>query len=118
MGEKRTYAGGCHCGAVRYEAETDLASVITCNCSICTKRGLMLNFVPRGAFRLTKEGETRDYQFNKHVIHHMFCTGCGVESFAYGALPNGVEMVALNVRCLDGVDLPSLTLTPYDGASR
>ena len=45
MAMMRTYTGGCHCGQVRYEVTTDLAAVVSCNCSICTKRGLLLNFV-------------------------------------------------------------------------
>ena len=55
------------------------------------------------------------YQFNKRVIHHLFCSQCGVASFARGRGPDGKEMVAINVRCLDGVDVASLKLTPYDG---
>ena len=114
-----THTGGCHCGAVRYEAATDLAQVISCNCSICTKRGLLLSFVPVEKFRLLAgEDQLADYQFNRHVIHHLFCRGCGVESFARGAMPDGTKMVALNVRCLDDVDVGALTLTPFDGRSR
>jgi hypothetical protein len=119
MPEAKTYTGGCHCGAVHYEATTDLAQVISCNCSICTKRGLLLTFVGEDKFALRSgEGELVDYQFNTHNIHHLFCQRCGIESFARGTAPNGAPMVALNVRCLDGVEVASLTLTPFDGRSR
>jgi hypothetical protein len=58
-----------------------------------------------------------DYQFNKKIIHHLFCRTCGIGSFARGTGPDGAEMIAINVRCLDGVDLDSLTVTPFDGKS-
>ena len=117
--EAKTYQGGCHCGAVRYEATTDLAQVISCNCSICTKRGLMLTFVGTDHFVLrTDEAELADYQFATKNIHHLFCRRCGVESFARGTVPGtNKEMVALNVRCLDGVDLAALAPKPFDGRS-
>ncbi len=114
-----TYAGGCHCGAVRYETTTDLGQVIACNCSHCAKRGLLLTFVAPGDFKLQSgEGDLVEYQFNKKVIHHLFCRRCGIQSFARGTRPDGAAMVALNVRCLDGVDPATLTLTPVDGRSR
>ena len=56
-----------------------------------------------------------DYQFNKKVIHHLFCGQCGVGSFSQRIAAGGKEMVAVNVRCLDGVDLSALTLTLVDG---
>jgi hypothetical protein len=119
MPEAQKHTGGCHCGQVRYEVETDLGMVISCNCSICSKKGLLLAFVPAENF-LAVSGESAlvDYQFNKHVVHHLSCARCGVESFARGQMPDGTPMVAINVRCLDGVDLSALTLTPFDGRSR
>jgi hypothetical protein len=118
MPEAKTYAGSCHCGRVRYETEADLGQVIACNCSICRKRGALLAFVPADKFRLASGNDALvDYQFNKRVIHHFFCATCGVGSFGRGIGPNGVEMVALNVRCLDGVDLDALTIRKFDGAS-
>ena len=64
MLEARTLSGGCHCGRVRYAVETDLAQVIACNCSICTKRGLLLTFVPPERFTLQAgEDALTDYQF-------------------------------------------------------
>lgn len=116
MSDAKTYAGSCHCGTVRYEVTTDLGQVISCNCSICRRKGLLLSFVPASAFSLNSgEGDLQDYRFNKHVIHHLFCRNCGVESFARGTAPDGTPMVALNVRCLDGVDLEALQPVPFNG---
>ncbi|HEY6259319.1 MAG TPA: GFA family protein [Xanthobacteraceae bacterium] len=115
---KQTYAGGCQCGKVRYEVAADLAEVMACNCSRCAKLGWLLAFVPAADFKLIAgEGGTTDYQFNKHVIHHLFCSTCGIESFARGKGPGGVEMAAVNVRCLDGVDLGALKVKNVDGRS-
>ena len=114
----RSYAGGCHCGKVRYEVETSLDSVLACNCSICATRGTLLTFVPAAQFTLKKgEAELTDYQFNKHLIHHLFCATCGVASFARGTGPGGGEIIAVNVRCLDDVDPGALTITHFDGKS-
>ena len=118
MSEPKTYTGSCHCGRVSYEADADLSRVISCNCSICRKRGALLAFVPADKFRLKSgDADLSDYQFNKKVIHHLFCHTCGVSSFCRGTRPDGAQMVALNVRCLDGVDLEALNIKPFDGAS-
>lgn len=118
MPEPKTYSGGCHCGSVRYEVDADLSRVMACNCSICRKRGAMLTFVPADKFRLGSGADAlTDYQFNKKIVHHLFCKTCGVGSFARGLGPNGAEMIAINVRCLDDVELEGLTVVPFDGAS-
>jgi len=118
MAEPRTYTGGCHCGQVRYEVTADLDQVLTCNCSICTKRGSLLTFVAPEKFGLRAGGEMlADYQFNKKVIHHLFCPDCGVAPFARGKGPDGKEMIAVNVRCLDDVDVAALKPMPFDGKS-
>jgi hypothetical protein len=110
--------GGCHCGRVRYEVETDLAPVVSCNCSICRKRGYLLTFVPKAQFTLLSgEHDQTDYQFNKKIVHHLFCSTCGVSSFGTGTGPNDVEMVAINVRCLDGVEPDALEIRDFDGRS-
>lgn len=110
------YTGSCHCGTVAYEVETDLARTVVCNCSICSKRGAILAFAPEGAFTLLRgEDAQTDYQFNKKVIHHLFCKTCGIQSYSRGTAPDGSKMVAINVRCLDGVDIDSLNPAPHDG---
>jgi hypothetical protein len=39
-----------------------------------------------------------------HRIHHLFCSTCGIESYARGKSADGADMVAINLRCLDNVD--------------
>jgi hypothetical protein len=114
-----THHGGCHCGAVRYRVDLDLTQpAIVCNCSICARTGTMLSFVPVAQFTLEQgEDHLTDYLFNKQVIHHLFCKTCGIRSFARGVGPGGAEMAAINVRCLDGVDLDQVPTHHYDGKS-
>jgi hypothetical protein len=113
----KTYTGGCHCGKFRYEVDTDLEKVIECNCSHCFKKGLLLTFVPEVQFRLTEgnENELTEYLFYKKKIHHLFCPVCGVQSFARGENSKGEKLIAINVRCLDDVDLAELTITAVNG---
>ncbi len=114
----KTYTGGCHCKKVQYEVELELENVISCNCSICSKRGWLLAFAPKAAFKLIAgEDELTDYQFNKYLIHHLFCSTCGTASYGVGSDDKGNESVAINVRCLDGVDIETLNVIKYDGKS-
>ena len=116
MSETKTYEGGCHCGKVRYKATTDLAQVIECNCSMCSRAGTQLAFVtPENFELLSGKDALTDYQFNKHVIHHLFCSTCGIKSFSNGIGPGGKPVVAVNVRCLDGVDTSKLKTVHFNG---
>jgi hypothetical protein len=118
MSDAKSYAGSCHCGKVTYQVAIDLGHVITCNCSMCSRTGSIMAFVQPSRFQLqTGERDLHDYQFNTKNIHHLFCSNCGVRSFARGADPKGNEMIMINVRCLAGVELDSLKPTAYDGRS-
>jgi hypothetical protein len=116
MPAAKTYKGSCHCGKVSYEVTTDLANVISCNCSMCSRAGTLLTFVPAEEFKLLSgEDNLTDYRFNKHMIHHVFCSTCGIKSFARGVGPGGKEMRAINVRCLEDVNLDALDVKKVDG---
>ena len=116
MADATTYTGGCHCGAVKYAVTLRLGTAITCNCSICSKTGSLLAFAPVSAFELSSgQDALTDYQFGKKRIHHLFCNRCGIRSFARGVAPNGDEVAAINVRCLDGVDLGAIATRSFDG---
>jgi len=112
------YTGGCHCKAVKFEVEADLSHTMACNCSHCQKKGFILAFVPAEQFTLLSGEEMlSEYRFNKKVIAHLFCKVCGVQSFGRGTDPAGKATVAVNVRCLDDVDLSALHPKEFDGLS-
>ena len=112
------YKGSCHCGQIAFEVESELKQVMDCNCSICSRKGMLLWFVPRDQLRLlTPEERTSTYTFNKHKIKHRFCPTCGVQPYAEAADPSGKPMAAVNVRCLEGVDVSSLPVKHFDGRS-
>lgn len=111
---KKKYTGSCHCGAVRFEAEADLAlGTFKCNCSICYKSRAWLAPAPASDFRvLAGENELRDYQFGPKRIHHFFCTKCGVRPFSRAIDPAGNPVYVVRVNCLDGVDAQALVDAP------
>jgi hypothetical protein len=112
---KQTYRGSCHCGAVRFEADFDLAAGTSkCNCSICGKTRNWEVIVKPDAFRLlTGEAELGDYQFGSRSAHHQFCRRCGVHVFGRGYVEAiGGDYCAVRLACLDGVDEAALASAP------
>jgi hypothetical protein len=102
----RTYHGSCHCGAVRFACDVDLAQGTSkCNCTMCAKGRFWKAIVGAAAFRLLQgEDVLTDYQFGSHTIHHLFCRHCGIKPFGRGhheAL--GGTFFAINLGCLDDV---------------
>lgn len=110
------YQGSCHCGNVAYEVEGTIDTALACNCSMCQRKGSLLWFVPRAQFRLrTPEDAAATYTFNKHVIQHRFCPTCGIHPYAEGVDPKGNPMAAINLRCIEGIDLDAIPVQHYDG---
>ena len=111
----QTYEGGCHCGAVRLRVQADLALVSECNCSICTKKGILHLIVPLDRFTLLQgEDALTTYQFGTNVAKHTFCRHCGIHAFYVPR--SDPDKVSVNARCLD--DIAPSTLHPsrtFDG---
>jgi len=110
------YIGSCHCGRVRFEIDAVIDRVTECNCSICSKKGILHLRVAPEKFQLLSGGEhLGTYQFGTRVAKHHFCIVCGIHTFTRPrAAPN---LYTVNVRCLDGIDLASLgcEITKLDG---
>lgn len=113
-----TYRGSCHCGKIAYEVEGTAAQVMECNCSHCSRKGYLLWFVDRDQLRIkTPEDLLSTYTFNKHAIKHHFCATCGCAPFGMAADRTGAAKAAINVRCLEEIDLKTLQVIPVDGKS-
>jgi hypothetical protein len=96
--------------------EGTIDTALACNCSMCQRKGSLLWFVPRAQFRLrTPEDAAATYTFNKHIIKHRFCPTCGIHPYAEGVDPKGNPMAAINLRCIDGIDLAALPVHEFNG---
>jgi hypothetical protein len=117
-GEAKSIRGSCHCQAVSYVLADVPSTGITCNCSMCRRRGHVLAFFPPDAFTLqTPRDALATYTFNTHVIQHHFCKTCGCAPFGEGKTPDGRQMIAINLRCVEDLDLKSVEITEFDGAN-
>lgn len=113
------YSGGCHCKKVRFEVELDLKSAISCNCSICAPRASLLAFAPTNSFNLISGlNDLSEYRFNTKKLQHLFCKTCGIFSFGKAPQSDGSEVVFINVRCLDNINLNNLEIQHFDGLSK
>ena len=110
----QTMDGGCHCGRVRFRVTGDLAQTTYCNCSVCTKKGILHLIVPPEQFELLSGAdELATYRFNTGTAQHMFCKTCGMHPFY---IPRSdPDKIDVNVRCLDDIDLAALSPKSFDG---
>jgi len=110
------YEGGCHCGRVRLRIDSELKTATQCNCSICTKKGVLNHRVPPECFTIVQGEEYLGlYQFNTFTAKHWFCKTCGIPVFSNPR--RAPDQYAVNLRCLDEFHkiVDGLTITRFDG---
>jgi hypothetical protein len=112
-----TREGGCHCGRVRFRAAVDLDRLLQCNCSICTKKGILHLDTALADFALLAGKEALSvYTFGTGVAQHTFCSHCGMHAFY---IPRSdPDRISINARCLDGIDGAALTPTQFFDGGR
>ena len=108
--------GGCHCRAVRFEADVaHEVEILDCNCSVCAMTGFRHLIVPHEAFRLMSgEQALVSYRFGTGAANHLFCATCGIKSFYQPR--SHPEAWSVNLNALDDRG-GSLTITTraFDG---
>lgn len=112
------YKGSCHCGKVAFEFEGEIDSALSCNCSICRRKGSLLFFIPRDSLHLlTPDENAATYTFGQHAVRHRFCRSCGIHPYGEAPDPSGNRMAAVNIRCVDGIDPAAVPVQHFDGRS-
>lgn len=106
--------GGCHCGAVRFRVKVEDLEASDCNCSICTKKGMLHLIVPPERFELLRGADAlASYSFNTGVAKHRFCRICGMHPFYTPR--SHPDQVDVNIRCLDGDAWRRFAIRAFDG---
>jgi len=112
----KTYQGRCHCGAVHFEVDTDLARVVRCNCSICRRRGATMTLVDEKQLRIIEGQDSLTlYQFHTRNAKHYFCKVCGI--YPFHRTRRFPDKYGVNLGCLEGVDIYALDTELVDGAA-
>jgi hypothetical protein len=111
------YAGGCHCGNIEIEVEGELTEALSCNCSICSKKGALLWAVPYERLTVRAGSEPARYLFNNHVIAHRFCPTCGMHPYGEDAADGPGRSAYVNIRCLEAVNAAAIPKVEFDGRS-
>ena len=112
----KTYKGSCSCSKVTFEVETKLKRISKCNCSICTKKGIIHHVVDQNKFTLISGKDNLSlYQFGTMRAKHYFCKYCGIHLFNNPR--TYPEKISVNVNCLDDFDLEKemLKVVKFDG---
>lgn len=121
-----TFRGSCHCGRVRFEVDAEIDHVRVCDCSVCHRRGTLSFRVPKEALQLLTPWETLSlYEWGTFTAKDYFCPICGILPFRRPGDPTPMELEqgiepfdgwAVNVRCLEGVDIESLPVKKIHGS--
>ena len=116
MRPMQTVSGSCHCGAVRFEVETDFPELTTCDCSMCKRRNAVMVKVHESRFRLLQGAEAlRLYQFHTMTAKHYFCDICGIYPFHRKRVTP--DHYGINVNCLEGFDPAGIPVRATVGAA-
>jgi len=112
----QTYSGSCHCGAVRFEIDTDFPELTMCDCSMCRRRNAVMVKVHESRFRLLAgEDALTEYQFHTRTAHHYFCKVCGMYPFHRKRVTP--DHFGVNVHCLDDFSPDGIPLRQAVGAA-
>jgi hypothetical protein len=112
----KTYSGSCHCGAVRFEIDTDFPELTMCDCSMCRRKNALMVKVHESRFRLLAGADSLSgYQFHTKTARHYFCRVCGIYPFHRKRV--SPDNFGVNVFCLDGFDATGIPVRQAAGAA-
>ncbi|MCB1743735.1 MAG: aldehyde-activating protein [Gammaproteobacteria bacterium] len=120
------HTGGCHCGNIEVEYDTDIAPEDTepraCQCSFCRQHQSRAVSDPNGSLRITVEDGSllSRYQFAMKTIEFLVCRNCGI--YVAGFMPDPTDDHAYATLMISALDnrtkFPPPVAKDYDAQSR
>ncbi|CAM4346495.1 GFA family protein [Corallococcus exiguus] len=120
MSEATPLKGSCHCGATRFEVTAPPQDITRCNCTFCSKRGVLWAYYPPEQVKFTSRDQAGVYDRNAPVVHH-HCQKCGCGTWSdipvweNNAPVPGQFKVGLNARLFDDFNLDAVRVKFVDG---
>ena len=112
----RKYEGSCHCGAVRFEIESDFPELTKCDCSLCRRRNALKVKVHESRLRLLSGADSlAEYTFHTKTARLYFCRVCGIYPFHRKRVTP--DHFGVNVHCLAGFDPTGVPVRQAVGAA-
>jgi len=114
MSDQPTHLGRCHCGRVTFELRATITGAMECNCSLCRRKGALWHGASDKSLRIASgEEDLTLYQFGSMTAKHYSCRHCGISTFTRPRLDP--TRWAVNLRCIDALDLAALPVQTFDG---
>lgn len=117
-----TLKARCHCGATQFEIDSPPTEVSSCNCSFCSKRGVLWAYYRPAQFRLTTARDrVSTYQWGHYIGQHHHCAicGCGTwsefPSFDSGQPDFNDPRISINARLIEDFDLDAVPVKKVNG---
>lgn len=113
--------GSCHCGATQFELSAAPTRITRCNCTFCSKRGVLWAYCLPEKFQLVRNDRSALYQKEGSPIKHHHCAACGCGT--YTESPQWIDnkphptliKIGINARLLDDFDIEPLPVEFLDG---
>ena len=104
--------GKCHCGAVRFEVNTNIKNLRRCNCSICSRKGFVMGTALLEELTITKGKEyLTSYKWNTKVAEHYFCKICGINT--HHKRRSDPNQYGYNIGCIEGFEMSWIDNAPF-----
>ena len=110
MTSTQMHAGGCHCGAIRFECGSAVSKPAICHCTSCRRttgaQSVAWMTVKRATFKLLR-GTPREYASSEQVLR-TFCERCGCSlTYVHQKYPDEIDLT------ISSLDNPSV-VAPAD----
>ena len=108
-----SYRGSCHCSAVTFRIDAEIAELTTCDCSLCRRKNALMTKVHESALTiLSGEDMLSAYAWNTHRAKHFF-KRCGVYTFHRKRAAS--DHFGINVFCLEVFDVRAFPVRATEG---